>query len=98
MITANGECRSCHAPVIWAVTKKGKREPVDAAPVENGNIVLFDDRLGPDEQGRAQILAHHLGKNSGGAMDLGEDKYVSHWFTCPHAKDWRRKTDVKKAV
>ncbi len=95
MIPANGECRSCHAPVIWAVTKKGKREPVDAVPVPNGNIVLIEDRLPPDEQGRAQILSHHLGKNAGGAMDLGEDKHVSHYATCPHAKEWRDRARSK---
>jgi len=33
-------CFSCHAPVIWAKTEKGRAMPVDAAPVETGNIEL----------------------------------------------------------
>lgn len=77
--------------MIWAVTKKGKRMPVDAAPVPSGNIVLLEDRILPDSQGRPQLLAHYLGKNAGGAMDLGEDRYVSHYATCPHAKQWRER-------
>lgn len=24
-----GECRSCHAPVLWRLTAKGKRAPFD---------------------------------------------------------------------
>lgn len=27
-----GECRSCGAPVIWCITKKGKKMPVDPPP------------------------------------------------------------------
>lgn len=24
-----GECRSCQAPILWTITKKGKKMPVD---------------------------------------------------------------------
>ena len=30
----SAQCGSCHAPVVWAITEKGKRMPVDAEPVE----------------------------------------------------------------
>ncbi len=33
-------CRSCNAELIWATTEKGKQIPLDAEPVENGNIRL----------------------------------------------------------
>jgi hypothetical protein len=33
-------CRSCNAPIIWAITVKGRRIPIDKAPVENGNVTL----------------------------------------------------------
>ena len=33
-------CRSCHAPVIWAVTSAGKSMPVDRDPAEDGSIAL----------------------------------------------------------
>lgn len=35
------ECRSCGAPIIWAVTTASRRPiPVDQEPVEDGNIEL----------------------------------------------------------
>ncbi len=33
-------CRSCGARIVWAKTSTGKAIPVDADPVEHGNIVL----------------------------------------------------------
>lgn len=39
-------CRSCHAPIIWAKTKTGKRIPLDPKPVIGGNLVLIDGVVG----------------------------------------------------
>lgn len=36
-------CRSCGAEIVWAITTSGKRMPIDAAPVPNGNVTLRDD-------------------------------------------------------
>lgn len=33
-------CRSCGEPVIWALTQREKRMPVDVVPVVGGNIEL----------------------------------------------------------
>lgn len=80
-----GECRSCGAPVIWAVTHKGKRMPVDADPVENGNIKLrYVGEI---------IIAAYPGKEHPGLFDdpsFAEKCYVSHFATCEQAKNWRR--------
>jgi hypothetical protein len=35
-------CRSCGASVLWAVTKRGKRIPIDAIPNPDGNLFLVD--------------------------------------------------------
>jgi hypothetical protein len=35
-------CRSCGAPVRWAITQHENRMPVDPEPVENGNLILID--------------------------------------------------------
>jgi hypothetical protein len=34
----NNRCRSCDAPITWAVTRKGRRIPLDPEPVAGGNI------------------------------------------------------------
>lgn len=34
------ECRSCHAPVVWARTAKGKAIPLDVKPRKDGNLIL----------------------------------------------------------
>lgn len=78
-----GECRSCGAPVIWTVTHKGKRMPVDADPVENGNIKLRRDG--------DRVVAEYPGKEHPGLFDdADEARYLSHFATCPNAGDWRR--------
>ena len=71
-------CRTCKAPMFWAkVASTGKNIPIDAAPRDDGNVVLIDHRtctvLGPDEAAASQ-----------------GQKYVSHFMTCPDAKAWRR--------
>lgn len=37
------QCRSCGKPIIWTVTAvAGRAMPLDAQPVENGNIIIRD--------------------------------------------------------
>ena len=69
------KCRSCGAPIIWTVTSKGKRMPVDAKPVEGGNVRLDQDLLGNTV---ASIVPDGTGDR------------VSHFATCPEAARWRR--------
>ncbi|MEV5688605.1 hypothetical protein AB0L68_36415 [Streptomyces sp. NPDC052164] len=39
-------CRSCRAPICWALTTAhGKRQPVDAEPAADGNLAVMQ---GPD--------------------------------------------------
>jgi hypothetical protein len=35
-----GSCRSCDAPIEWAVTNNGRRIPLDVAPGDRPNIVI----------------------------------------------------------
>ncbi len=70
-------CESCQAAVVWAVTTKGKRIPVDPTPAAAGNI-----RLTTDTPPVAEVV--------GSAIDLlnpDDDgtRYTSHFATCPHA-------------
>lgn len=68
-------CRSCGAEVEWVVTEKGKRMPLDAGEVEGGNIVI--DGLGPTRV--AKYVANGAGNR------------VSHFATCPNAKEHRKR-------
>lgn len=89
-------CRSCGAPVIWRITPKGKRTPLDPDPRDDGNIVIAD----------THELAAALGTVYGRAVTLGGDRlqraraapgrdlYVSHWATCPDRQQWRERTDA----
>lgn len=70
-------CRSCGAAIVWTLTQKGKRMPVDAEPVSNGKFVLEDEE--DDEKRRAV----YIGEKGG----YGGERYSSHFGTCPHAAE-----------
>lgn len=72
-------CRSCNAPVIWTVTVKDKRMPVDAEPSPDGNVELTSRTVGPP------LATVHPQP----PLDAGQLR-LSHFATCPHAKDWKR--------
>lgn len=72
------ECASCPAEVMWVVTEKGKRMPIDAVPdpingrfrIESGNNVHF-------------VKDSELEANT-------KPLYASHFQSCPDAKSWKR--------
>ena len=77
------KCSSCGAEILWAVTDKGKRHPLDREPAENGNIVL--------EPTTTVIRMHVVGSRS--LLDDPTDtrkRYNSHFRTCPQADEHRR--------
>jgi len=75
-VSAN--CRSCGAPVFWAITERGKRMPVDTEPYAgdspSGLFVL-----------RGQTIIAVTPDSF-----PGEPLYRSHFATCPHGKEWRQ--------
>lgn len=80
------KCRSCNALIIWSVTRRGRRMPVDAEPRPNGNVTLRhqdgDANLPPvaehDDDGRLALFADR-------------SRYVSHFATCETASQWRHR-------
>lgn len=62
-------CRSCGAEILWAVTKAGKRIPIDPEPEPYGNVQL-DESAG---EVRATVVA------------IGDGTHVSHFASCPLA-------------
>jgi hypothetical protein len=76
-------CRSCGAEVIWAVTRDDKRMPLDAVPVDGGNVLL--------NMGARPWRATVVGKDVQPSI-FGDDspRYTSHFSTCPHADSHRK--------
>ena len=83
-LKATDRCRSCDAPIAWGLTAKGKRLPLDPAPSENGNVAASLSDSGildvgvPDRRQRDAMLC------------TGRPLYLSHFVTCPNAKEWRK--------
>lgn len=79
-------CRSCHAEILWVVTAAGRRMPVDAEPVEGGNVAITG------VNGRQQFAAVVLGPADRLRAELDDGRrYVSHYATCPDADQWRNR-------
>lgn len=70
-------CRSCGAPIYWALTGAGKRMPVDAEPSQAGTVEL---RL---RSGAIVAIVH-------GSPDGAGAWRTSHFATCPNADAHRR--------
>lgn len=77
-------CRSCKAPVRWAVTDSGTAIPLDAEPVDGGNIRLAGARV-PGGTPRAVIVPDARRAEFAGEL------YVAHFATCPDAGQHRRR-------
>lgn len=80
-------CRSCGAPVVWAVTTTGKRMPVDADPVDGGNVLL-SPAVSSGQAPTATVVGKAVQPNL-----FGDDspRYVSHFSTCPNAARHRQR-------
>jgi hypothetical protein len=75
---ANQRCRTCGARVLWVVTERGNKMPLDADPDPAGRFVLADGD---------PPLAVYVGEGS--AARPGEGRYQSHFASCPDSKKWR---------
>ena len=84
---ARGECRSCYSDVIWTITERGERMPVNIDPEPNGNLILSN------RAGRTNApSAIYVGKPDPEALfdEYEGQRYISHFATCPQKKQWRR--------
>lgn len=69
-------CRSCGAPIEWAITAKGSRIPLDPGLHPNGNIDVVD--------GIAYVVP------VAGSFDP-PPRRRSHFASCPHAARHRKR-------
>jgi hypothetical protein len=79
-------CRSCDARVIWSVTERGRRMPVDYQPLEKGNLLLtYRPNLPP-------LAVYHTKEEIAALPALQKHRLrLSHFVTCPQRKKWRKK-------
>ena len=78
------QCKSCDAPIVWAVhTTTGSVAPIDKEPTEGGNVVLTADEIGVT---RYRVLT----KPAEDTFTEAETFHTSHFATCPNATTHRR--------
>ncbi len=80
------KCRSCGANIIWAVTERGLRIPLDAEPNPTKGNFTVEEETGPDR--RYNVLR---ASRVAPLLDMGQVRYLAHHASCPDGKSWRRK-------
>lgn len=79
-----GRCRSCAAPIVWAITAaKGNRMPLDPEPVPDGNVWIIEH----PEHGQP-VIGVALQRSD---IPADIETYVSHFVTCSAAAEHRRR-------
>lgn len=67
-------CRRCDAEILWGITAKGKRMPIDLEPRPDGNLAVYRD---PNAQLRVRVL------EAGLKPEPYERPGMPHFATCP---------------
>lgn len=81
---STAQCQSCDAAVVWAVTAKGRRMPVNATPDPAGNVVLVDQGISSPP---LALVIHTERQQTETPVDA---LHTSHFQTCPNAAAHRR--------
>jgi len=69
-------CSSCGADIVWAITERGKKMPVDTQLTLGGNLLLLER----DDGLHALVVEPYPDRLA----------YTSHFATCPQAAEWRK--------
>lgn len=77
-------CKSCRAPIVWAVFESGKRVPLDPIDRDDGNIVVLVRSDG------SPPLVRVVPKPEQDEL-VPRKRYVSHFVTCSDADSHRRR-------
>lgn len=88
-------CRSCRAPIVWALTETGRKMPVNLKPApptliaeaRDGNLVLWYE---VDDQGRATGGQNVSSATEEQRRDPAVPLWKSHFASCPSATSHRR--------
>lgn len=75
-------CRSCKAPITWAITENGRKIPLNRGPDPAGNLT----KTGATVSGLPEV--HY--RTRGDEDRPEETRYTAHFATCPEAARHRR--------
>ncbi len=76
------QCKSCDAPIVWAVhVTTGSTTPIDEEPTEGGNVILTADEVG---------IRYRLFSKLEAETYQGGDAHTNHYATCPDATTHRK--------
>lgn len=88
-----GQCKSCHGPIVWALTEKRKSMPVHGVTDEaTGKTVPF-----VTDEGNLVDTGRTAFGRLGGQVPVvkvvrkGFGRWVSHFAHCPNAEQHRRR-------
>ena len=76
-------CKKCNAPILFKYTSKGALMPIDAAPIDDGNIII-------NAQGTVTVLTKALIAQG---FAEGQPRYRSHFSTCKFANLFKFTTE-----
>lgn len=84
-------CRTCNAPIIWAITVPGgKRMPLDAAALTTAGLQADTRGAFALLQATDAPLAIGLDALPSNTLELEPTLRRSHFATCPNADEHRR--------
>lgn len=79
-------CRSCSAPIFFAITDKGRRMPLDSEPNSAGNV-----SLGAYDSSGLRIATVLSNLDLEMARADGALLYMPHHAVCPESEAWKRR-------
>lgn len=83
-------CASCSAPLLWAITAKGKNMPLDLHPTVTGNVRLTGEQITGND-GHHGPECEVLGKPQLTDQLPDDLRYTSHFATCSDPERHRRR-------
>lgn len=77
-------CDYCDQPIIWTVTEKDARMPVDAEPSDHGNVLVRRER--------GRVIGAVIGSRSKRDAMRSHDVALRthHRLSCPRVSEWAR--------
>lgn len=79
------ECSTCKAPIIWVVTAKGKRMPLDATPSTEGRFVMTGGTVTTTHGSSPSVAFDSRGDYP------NRDHFTSHFANCDQRDEHRHK-------
>lgn len=81
-MTTTSRCRSCGAPILWAVTVNDRRIPLNATPDPAGRVIRL--------QGPSDPPVVRLARGTERVTMPADQRYTAHFVDCPQSEKWRR--------